>query len=428
MASATLHVVIADQVVGELTRGPRRRLSFSYQDAWRNHEDAYPLSLSLPLAAAEHEHAAVSAYLWGLLPESPLVLERWARRFQVSAADPFALLAVVGADCPGAVQFVEPEKLAALRTRKKREVAWLSEQEIGLRLHQLRVDHAAWRSPSDSGQFSLAGAQPKTALLYDAKAKRYGVPAGRTPTTHILKPPLPELDGHAENEHLCLNLARALGLPSASSRVERFGAEVAIVVERYDRVLLSGEWLRVHQEDTCQALSVPPSAKYQTEGGPSARDIVELLRVHSSRPHEDIQTFVDALLYNWLIAGTDAHAKNYSLLIGAGGRVRLAPLYDVASAYAYRQLEPAKLKLAMKIGSSYRLRELDRRSWTKLARELRIDAEQLLARALAMTKALPDSFATVKAGAAEQGLHHPNIERLQKQLSTQAAHCARRLA
>jgi serine/threonine-protein kinase HipA len=113
--------------------------------------------------------------------------------------------------------------------------------------------------------------------------------------------------------------------------VAHFENETAIVIERYDRRRTESGFIRVHQEDTCQALGVPPTRKYENEGGPGAIAIVDLLRTYSGEREEDVASFRDALVFNWLIAGTDAHAKNYSLLIGAGGRVRLAPLYDVAS-------------------------------------------------------------------------------------------------
>ncbi|PTH92513.1 type II toxin-antitoxin system HipA family toxin, partial [Staphylococcus shinii] len=149
-----------------------------------------------------------------------------------------------------------------------------------------------------------AGAQPKTALLL--RDGRWSVPAGRTPTTHILKPPSDAFDGHAENEHFCLALARRLGLPAAHSDVRRFDGEAAIVVPRFDRIEYDGQLLRVHQEDFCQALAISPTRKYQNEGGPSPEAIVDALRTHSSSPARDVDTFIDALAFNWLIAGTDA--------------------------------------------------------------------------------------------------------------------------
>ena len=67
-----------------------------------------------------------------------------------------------------------------------------------------------------------------------------------------------------------------------------------------------------------------------SDGGPSPRDAVRLLRAHASDPDSDTRRFLDALIYNWAIAAPDAHAKNYSVAL-AGDRVALAPMYDVIS-------------------------------------------------------------------------------------------------
>jgi serine/threonine-protein kinase HipA len=117
----------------------------------------------------------------------------------------------------------------------------------------------------------------------------------------------------------------------------------------------------VSQEDVCQALAINPARKYQNEGGPGIAEIVDLLRIYSGRPDEDVETFVDSIIYNWLIVGTDAHAKNYALLIGAGGNVRLAPLYDLASALPYSQIDLKRAKMSMKIGSEYKFQNVHQR-------------------------------------------------------------------
>ena len=105
----------------------------------------------------------------------------------------------------------------------------------------------------------------------------------------------------------------------------------------------------------CQALAIMPTKKYQNEGGPSVSQVIELLRTHSSVREEDVSTFIDAVGFNWLIAGTDAHAKNDSLLVAGGPRVRLAPLYDLASVLPDDEIDLRKAKLAMKIGDEYPL-------------------------------------------------------------------------
>jgi serine/threonine-protein kinase HipA len=411
--------------VGRVHRDNAGRLTFVYDDAWRQAPDAYPLSLSMPLAAKQHGRAAIEAYLWGLLPDSEQVLARWATKFQVSARNVFALISHVGEDCAGAVQFVTPERLDAIRSGKEDRVEWLDETDIAKRLQILREDHAAWRLPRDTGQFSLAGAQPKTALLL--QNGRWGIPAGRIPTTHILKPPTGHFDGHAENEHICLMLARSLGLPVAQTQVRRFKDEIAIVIERYDRQFAGNDIMRVHQEDICQALGIPPTKKYQNEGGPSPADIVELLRTYSTDRVADVNTFAAALGFNWLIAGTDAHAKNYSLLLG-GPHVRLAPLYDVASILPYDEFDLRKVKLAMKVGGEYKLSDIGLRQWQKFAQETRLDADELIEALIAMTKRLPDEATAARLQARAEGLTNAIIERLAAQLIARAEQCTKLLA
>ncbi len=260
-----LLVIANGQEMGALRRNPKGRLSFTYRDKWAEAVDSYPLSLSMPLGLQDHDHHEIEAFVWGLLPDNETVLARWAREFHVSARSAFALIANVGEDCAGAVQFVRPERLAAVREGVRGEIRWINEAEIAERRRALRQDHSAWRRANDAGQFSLAGAQPKTALLL--QNGRWGIPSGRVPTTHILKPPTGEFAGHPENEHFCLELARACGLPVENSKVMRFQDEIAIVAERYDRARVRGEWIRVHQEDLCQALGLPPTKKYESDGG-----------------------------------------------------------------------------------------------------------------------------------------------------------------
>lgn len=436
MTDRELHVLIAGTEAGRVSMNRDGALRFEYADAWRRRDDALYLSLSMPLARAEHPHDVVHPFLWGLLPDNEVVLERWGQKFQVSARNPFALLANVGEDCAGAVQFVRPERLDALRATEPPEVEWLSDADIAARLRALREDQGAWRGPRDTGQFSLAGAQPKTAFLLEDG--RFGVPAGRTPTTHILKPPMRDRPGHVENEHLCLTLAREVGLAAAASEVRRFGDELAIVVTRFDRVEAGGSdarkarrepsVVRLHQEDMCQALAVHPAAKYQSEGGPAPARIAALLREHSTQAEEDVTAFFDALAFSWLTAGTDAHAKNYSVLHSAGGRVRLAPLYDLATALLYPGLDPERLRLAMKIGSKYRLRDIVRRHWIACAEELGLDGREALARLERMMDEIPGRLVAIGPRLTKDGLDGAVVAKLLDVLARHVVRCRAALA
>jgi serine/threonine-protein kinase HipA len=420
-----LITVLGNNEVGVVRQDSRGRLAFEYADNWRNAGNAYPLSISMPLAAAQHRHARIEPFLWNLLPNNEIILERWGKRFHVSPGNAFALMAAVGEDCAGAVRFVHPERLGDVPSEGDGDVEWLDEAAVEARLQALREDVSAWRRMGDSGQFSLAGAQAKTALLFDGK--RWGLPSGRMPTTHILKPATAGLDGHAENEHFCLSLARDLNLSAATTSVRQFGSEMALVVERYDRVVRGGEILRVHQEDFCQALAVPPSTKYENEGGPGAADMAEVLRENSRSADEDVRALLDALAYNWLIAGTDAHGKNYSILIGAGGRVRLAPLYDVASALPYKDMYLPKLKLAMKIGREYKLRNIGLHQWRMLAGQLRLDEDEVIDRVKNLAEAVPDASTACLQRCGVQKLNHEILPRLADAISRRAGDCARLL-
>jgi serine/threonine-protein kinase HipA len=429
-----LITLLHGRVAGQLTRGRGPKgdlLRFAYDDEWLRDHTSHPLSLSMPRLEREHDDAVVSPYVWGLLPDSERVIEAWAKRFQVSARSAFGLLSHVGEDCAGAVQFVREERVEANTRETSREIAWLSEAEVAERLRALRKDEAEWRHQRDRGQFSLAGAQPKTALHFDGK--RWGVPRGRAPTTHILKPPLKAFKGHTENEHLCLELARCVGLPAASSEVMRFEDEVAIVVERFDRARIPGPRgtggvvVRFHQEDMCQALAVAPSYKYQNEGGPTPARIAKLLRDYSREPREDLYTFADALAFNWIIGGTDGHAKNYSLLHDRGPTVRLAPLYDLASALPYKELDQRRLKMAMKIGKTYGLRETTGSNFRALANELQLSEQVLVERVYKLARAVRDNIEALRDATRTKGLSSTTIDTLTKALTMRAEACAKTL-
>ncbi len=208
-------------------------------------------------------------------------------------------------------------------------------------------------------RISIAGAQEKTALL--RKNGQWLKPAGTSATTHILKPQIGQLpngidlSSSVENEYLCLKILAACGLSTPEVEIADFGGRRTLIVERFDR-----RWTRddrllcLPQEDMCQALSVPPTTKYQTEGGPDMNGVIQLLK-GSDTPEADIATFMRACILFWMLGATDGHAKNFSIFITPGGRYRLTPLYDVLTVQPSLdpgQLQRKQFKMAMSAGKN----------------------------------------------------------------------------
>ena len=419
-----LVVFLNGALVGNIYQSRSGALRFSYEDAWRQDESAYPLSLSMPLAAKEHRDNVVSSFLWGLLPDNDRTLEHHGRLFGVSARNPAALLAHIGADCAGAVQFAPPETADATRASSinARVVEWIDEHEVARELKTVREQGIPGTFSRTAGQFSLAGAQPKIALLEERG--RWGRPSGRIPTNRILKPPSGEYRGFAENEHFCLELANGLELGVVKSRVMKFADEVAIVVERFDRSKRGRAYARIHQEDMCQALGVMPTGKYEAGGGPGIAAIISVLREASLEPEQDIERFIQATVLNWVLAATDSHAKNYALLHGAGGGVRLAPFYDILSYLPYADSALHRVKLAMKIGSKYLVSRVNRQSWEALAKANGLAITAVMDDLDSVLERLPKVVDRVASDAIDSGLDASIVEQLTDRILKRTYDCA----
>jgi serine/threonine-protein kinase HipA len=233
------------------------------------------------------------------------------------------------------------------------------------------------------------------------------------------------LAGHVENEHFCLQLGQAAGLVCVNSEVHRFGKELAIVVARYDRQLSQDQkhWLRLHQEDFCQVLACQPANKYESNGGPGIAQIMEVLR-GSREPEIDRRRFMQAIAFNYVIGGTDAHAKNYSLL-HAPTHFRLAPLYDIASILPYIDRR-RDMRLAMRVGRHYDPEYILPRHWEALARQCGFPADDLLIILRDLIVQLPDLALTVYRTIQEDGLDHSVLKRLVDGIANRCAHLAKR--
>lgn len=264
----------------------------------------------------------------------------------------------------------------------------------------LATRDAGWEVGDGSGRWSLAGAQNKVAL-HRCDDGTWAVPMDSTPTTHILKPSQTHArfaDLHV-NEFVCLRAAGLLGLRTARVDLVDFGGAKTLISTRYDRGRTKGgAWQRLHQEDLLQAMSYRPEKKYQADGGPSIKNIAQLFSTLALADRELVRTaFFDALACNVLVGGTDAHAKNYSVLL-RGPRVALAPLYDVASYAPYLRSGEA-LRSSMKVGQHWHVRDATVQDWAEVGAALGLDSEQSLARVERLRQALPDALASAAATA-----------------------------
>lgn len=398
-----LNVFLNSRLVGRFDRQASGAVDFKYDRSWLDWDHALPVSLSLPLREDRHIGAPVLTVFDNLLPDGDAIRRRMAERVGARGTDPHSLLAAVGRDCVGALQFL-PEGLtpgpAGLVAGNP-----IDDGEIAQLLDQLASAPLGLGEDEDF-RISIAGAQEKTALLrWDG---RWHKPLGATATTHILKPQIGRLpNGTAlpfsvENEFLCLKLTAALGLPSAGVEIAELGGETVLIVERFDRRWTKdGRLLRLPQEDCCQALAVPPAMKYETEGGPGIAAILGLLK-GSDEAEADRALFLKAVVVFWLLGATDGHAKNFSLHLSAGGRFRLAPLYDVISAQPSvdaGQIQRNRTKLAMAVGDSrhYVVETIMPRHFRQTAAKAGIDSSVVSAVFEEIQAAAPAAIAQVTA-------------------------------
>lgn len=408
MTGRTLAVFLDGERIGILAQSTSGRLSFAYEPSYRTRQAATPLSLSMPIFQTHHRPKVVGAYLAGLLPDSDAALERLGRRYGVSPRNPFALLGYIGRDAAGAVQVLPDGVDSSDAASRQGDIEWLSDDDVQSLLGEIAAHPSDWDPRRDAGRWSLAGAQAKVAL-FRGRDGRWGIPRDSTPTTHVLKPAPQHLRGHHVNEYVCLSVARRLGLPAAHSELLETGGVDVLVSQRYDRRYENSRWRRIHQEDMCQALSVHPSMKYQSDGGPGISEIAALItRLPRTDRLDSAGRFFDALAFNVAICATDAHAKNYSMLID-GPRATFAPLYDVASYLTY-DAEPGA-QSAMKIGSTWDMANVTNRDWAAVGRKLGLSEDDALERVDRIRRQLPEMIHQV---ASEPGI--PDNDRAHAQL------------
>jgi serine/threonine-protein kinase HipA len=356
--SRSLDVYLHTELVGQLALDDDRRMRFQYGAAWLDAPIAVPLSLALPLRAQAFDDVRARPFFANLLPESEL-RRMIARKLGLSEQNDFALLEAVGGECAGAVSLLPAGKVPQAGEGYRP----LNDAELNDLIRDLP------RRPMLAGEqgmrLSLAGAQNKLPVFFDGE--QISLPINGAPSSHILKPPVERYPDSVFNEAFCMELALRAGLfvPQVTLLAKQ---QPLYLVERYDRRAGAHGLQRIHQEDFCQALAIPPDQKYEKEGGPTLQQCFTLLREHSLVPVQDIQSLLKWSVFNYLIGNADAHAKNISLLLTEQGPM-LAPFYDLMSTAVYPDLAE---RIAMRIGGEDRPDWIIKRRWQQFAEDVGI--------------------------------------------------------
>lgn len=398
MGSDRLDVYVEEAVAGRLLRDHGGHVSFQYDDDYRRDPRTTPLSLSIPKSAALHDGDAPGYWIDNLLPDNQDLRERTAVKFGENRSTPFDLLRHVGLDAAGAVQIVPADTVPS----DAGDFARRSDHDIAEEIRRLHRDDASVDMSTESGRWSLAGQQGKFAL--SRIGGEWFEPTGRAGSTHIFKVGVNGLRNSDVAEYITMRAAARLGLDVAEVSMRTFEGELAVIARRYDRVVRGdGTVVRIHQEDACQALSVPMARKYENEGGPGASDIAGIIRgAAGSRTSADLQALARWHAFNLLSGATDGHGKNVSFLL-RGGAVRLAPTYDIIAFPLVGDPEfvTFKAKMAMKFGGEYRFRNIGEKEVIAQAHEFGVDSDWYVAQVADMAERLPDAYRAAINDAAE---------------------------
>jgi serine/threonine-protein kinase HipA len=404
-----------ERLVGNLTQNQHGELGFVYASEWLNDPFTQPLSASLNKRAEPFTRRECRPFFAGLLPEERQ-RDAAARALGVSSANDFALLDRLGSDVAGALQLL-PLGESPTSSAVSYQAARLDDAGVVRLLDTLPIRPLL--AAEEGLRLSLAGAQAKVPVVLEEGA--VALPAPGQPTTHILKPPISRFTATTENEAFVMRLAAAIGLDVAPVEPRIVRDRPFLLIQRYDRAVdPRGYVQRIHQEDFCQALGVPPENKYAGEGGPNFKNCFALLRHISTRPAIDVIKLLDAIIFNVIVGNADAHGKNFSILYEADGP-RLAPLYDLLSTVAYPDLSP---RFAMKIGKCARLDELEIKHWTTFAADSGIGLPLVRRRVKELSKSVAAKSREVAATIAHPGFDQIAINKFAESVVERAGRCA----
>lgn len=396
-----MEIFFEKYLVGRIDTAAPPAPLFRYAPEWLALAGAFPVSTTMPLSDAAFGWAVLAPWLINLLPEDADALRMMARILDVPHTDVLALLERVGRDTSGALSFAQRGTTASTVL----PIPGAAELEQILN----ELPHKPFLVGEEGVSMSLAGVQSKLSvrLLADGGL---GIPLDGAPSSHILKPDSPgRLWGSVQNEAFCLRLAQRAGLPAAAATTGRALERSYLLVERYDRVPEGALLRRLHQEDFCQALGLPPGAKYQHSHhhGPKGSFALMMDRLRAVGGGAQVMQLWDMLVFNVLCGNTDAHLKNHSLILSAEG-VRLAPLYDVMCAGVWPGITR---NLALDVGGKRVAEYIEGRHWAREAEACGLAPRRVLARVEALAERVRGALsATAEEVAAMPAGPHPLLD------------------
>ena len=423
--SGELEVRFGERRVGSIRADGVTPFCFTYDPAWRASNDAFPVSLSLPLSSQVWLGPVPAAWFGNLLPEGT-AREAICGRLGISESNDVELLWALGGECAGALTIVDPVVPAVTSPPPGTDPY----QELDARrLASLVAQGATPLLIGGPGmRLSLAGAQNKLPVML--VEGRPCLPASGSPSTHLLKLPHPRFAHLPMNEAYVMGLAAHIGLDVAKVQVFTGTSPPSLLVERYDRRPSarrpeeSGSLvLRLHQEDFCQATGRSAGRKYQQEGGPSLAESVALVAQHTARPLVEIRRLIEWQAFNVLVGNCDGHGKNLSLLYERR-RSRLAPFYDLLSTRQYAMLDR---NLAMTVGGRRDPDTLLRQHWEAFAGEASLGSRLVVD---VVAGVLERVVAALPGWTAEYAEHHGRqavLQTLPKWIAKNGAGMGRRL-
>lgn len=410
-----LDVYFGEAKAGALRQDEAGALNYAYDPGYLAGRAPRAISFSMPLQEAPYADRIARPFFSGLLPDEG-ARQRLAGALGISAGNAFGLLEVIGGECAGALSLYPAGQTPP--SSDDDGVEALSPARLEEILGKLR--ERPLLGGEEGVRLSLAGAQDKLAVCVDGEA--IGLAKGGRPTTHILKPFIQALDGTVENELFCLRLAARLKLPVPKVEMRRSGAIPFLLVERYDRSQhKDGTITRLHQEDFCQALSVPPELKYEEEGGPGTERSLDLIDRATARPAADRLAFIRMLIFHYLVGNADAHGKNYALLYRSK-TPDLAPLYDVVCTAVYPQL--AK-KIAMAIGGRSIPDTIQLKHWLTLVPDTRAAQRLLIKDMTELAGRIGAEADKLLAEFENAGIAHDILKAIRGVIETRATHLLR---